>query len=299
MPQGVTVRVAEPSDRDSILTAVREAFARGGRDGQEEVDIVVNTWKLGAAVEGLELVAVDGGSLVGHVLAARGDLGGREAIAVAPLAVLPSHQGRGVGSALMNELLHHAEAAGHPLVALLGNPAYYGRFGFEPSGPFDIWYLPVGKGDPHFQIRRLAAFDPSFKGQFTYCWEAEGGTMATNTAAVIEDYYRSWRGGISSFDESRVTSVLVEDLDFEGPIAGKRRGAGGFIGGLKRFIEGLQGPIDVLQMLDSGDQAAVLYDAALSKGTMRFAEFFRVVDGRIQSIKLLYDAGQYRALGGR
>lgn len=293
------IRSATPRDRDAILALVRQAFSRGERDGQEEVDIVVNTWKLEAAVEGLELVAVEGGSVVGHVLTARGDLGGREAIAVAPLAVLPSHQGRGVGSALMNELLDRAERARHPLVALLGNPAYYGRFGFEPSGPLNIWYLPVGKGDPHFQIRRLSAFDPSYNGQFTYCWEAEGGTMATNTAAVIEDYYGSWRDGISSFDENRVTGVLVEDLDFEGPIAGKRKGAAGFIGGLKRFVEGLKAPIDILQMLDSDDQAAVLYDAALPEGTMRFAEFFRVVDGRIQSINLLYDAERYRALGGR
>ena len=123
--------------------------------------------------------------------------------------------------------------------------------------------------------------------------------MATKTAAVIEDYYGSWRDGISSFDESRVTSVLVEDLDFEGPIAGKRKGATGFIGGLKGFVEGLQAPIHILQMLDSGDQAAVLYDADLPEGTVRFAEFFQVADGRIQSIKLLYDAAQYRALGGR
>jgi putative acetyltransferase len=150
---------------------VREAFSRGGRDGQEEVDIVVNTWQLGATVEGLELVAVDGDAIVGHVLTARGDLGGREAIAVAPLAVLPSHQGRGLGSSLMTELLERAETAGHPLVVLLGNPAYYSRFGFEPAGPLDIWYLPVGKGDPHFQVRRLSAFDPSYHGQFTYCWE--------------------------------------------------------------------------------------------------------------------------------
>jgi putative acetyltransferase len=178
MPQGVTVRVAEPADRDSILRVVSEAFARGGRDGREEVDIVVNTWKLGSVVDGLELVAVDGDSVVGHVLTARGDLGGREAIAVAPLAVLPSHQGRGVGSALMNEMLRRAEADGHPLVVLLGNPAYYGRFGFEPAGPLNVWYVPVGKGDPHFQIRRLPAYDPSYQGQFIYCWEAEAGTVA-------------------------------------------------------------------------------------------------------------------------
>src|SRR5437588_4102038 len=118
------------------------------------------------------------------------------------------------------------------------------------------------------------------------------------TAELIDTYYGSWRDGISTFDEARVQGVLAEDLDFEGPIAGKRRGAAGFVGGLKRFVEGLQAPIHVLHQVDSGDQAAVMYDADLPKGTMRFAEFFRVGEGRIQSIRLLYDAAQYRALGG-
>ncbi len=121
----------------------------------------------------------------------------------------------------------------------------------------------------------------------------------TKTAELIDNYYSSWRNGISSFDETRVRGVLVENLDFEGPIAGKRQGAAGFVGGLKRFVEGLRAPIHILHQVDSGDQAAVLYDADVPEGTMRFAEFFHVGDGRIQSIKLLYDATQYRALGGR
>jgi ketosteroid isomerase-like protein len=119
------------------------------------------------------------------------------------------------------------------------------------------------------------------------------------TAEVIDDYYASWRNGVSSFDDVRVRSVLAENLDFEGPIAGKRQGAAGFVGGLKRFVEGLQNPIRVLHQMDSGDQAAVLYDADLPEGTTRFAEFFHVREGKIESIKLLYDAGRYRALGGR
>lgn len=119
------------------------------------------------------------------------------------------------------------------------------------------------------------------------------------TAEVIGDYYASWKDGISSFDERRVRGVLVDDLDFEGPIAGKRQGATGFVGGLRRFVEGLQAPIHILQEINSNGQAAVLYDADLPEGTMRFAEFFQVREGRIQSIKLLYDAAQYRALGGR
>jgi ketosteroid isomerase-like protein len=119
------------------------------------------------------------------------------------------------------------------------------------------------------------------------------------TADVIQAYYESWRKGISSFDSDRLMAVLADDLDFEGPIAGKRRGSAGFVGGLKRFVEGLRAPVRMLHEVDSGNQAATLYDADLPEGTMRFAEFFEVENGRIRSLTLLYDATQYRALGGR
>jgi putative acetyltransferase len=172
----VSIRVAALGDRDAILKVVRDAFSREGRNGQEEVDIVVNTWRLQATLGELELVAVEGNSVVGYVLAAKGDLGGRRVVAVAPLAVSKSHQKRGAGSALMKELLDRAEATEYPLVVLLGDPAFYGRFGFEPSGPLGISYLPVGEGNPHFQVRRLTAYDPSYHGRFTYCWEEKLGT---------------------------------------------------------------------------------------------------------------------------
>jgi putative acetyltransferase len=171
------IRSATRDDRNAIVKVVRAAFSRNGRNGQEEVEIVVSTWRLQAALDGLELVAEEEDAVVGHVLGARGDLGGREVVAVAPLAVSTSHQRRGAGSALMKELLRRAEASGHPLVVLLGDPAYYSRFGFEPAGSLGISYLPVGAGNPHFQVRRLAAYDPSYRGNFTYCWEhAPAGT---------------------------------------------------------------------------------------------------------------------------
>ena len=166
------VRTAVPGDRDGILEVVRDAFSDEDRDGHEELDIVESTWALHAPPHELELVAVEDGAVVGHVLAAWGDLGGREVVAVAPLAVMPARQGAGIGSALMVELLRRAEAAKAPLVAVLGDPAYYGRFGFEPAGPLGISYPPVGEGDPHFQVRRFGGYDPSYRGDFGYCWEA-------------------------------------------------------------------------------------------------------------------------------
>lgn len=116
---------------------------------------------------------------------------------------------------------------------------------------------------------------------------------------AIDQYYASWRDGIESFDEGRLAVVLAEDLYFEGPIAGRRRGSAGFIGGLHRFVEGLQAPIRVLNRIDTSAGAAVLYDADLPRGSLRFAEFVEVADGRIQSLRLLYDAGKYVELGGR
>jgi ketosteroid isomerase-like protein len=124
-------------------------------------------------------------------------------------------------------------------------------------------------------------------------------TATTETTALVTAYYGSWQNGIESFDRAKLTEILAEDLDFEGSIAGKRRGAAGFLVGLRGFVEGLKPPLNVQQRVESQDLAAVLYEAEIPGGSMRFAEFFRVEEGKIASIKLLYDAAQYRALGGR
>jgi putative acetyltransferase len=166
------IRSAARRDRPAILTLVEAAFSNADRDASEEVAIVMATWARGAGIDSLELVAVDAGEIVGHALGASGDLEGRPVVAVAPVCVAPSCQAQGIGSALMAELLRRAEHQKWPLVLLLGDPEYYQRFGFEPAGPLGIYYRPAGKDNPHFQVRRLAGFDPSLRGDFTYCWES-------------------------------------------------------------------------------------------------------------------------------
>ena len=88
-------------------------------------------------------------------------------LALGPLTVRPDSQRRGVGSALMHAVLGAADALGEPLVALLGDPAYYSRFGFRLSTGYRI--LPARPDwRPHFQVRVLTAYQPSVRGMFSY-----------------------------------------------------------------------------------------------------------------------------------
>ena len=149
------------------------AFSDRTRDGSEECAIVRDTWAATAPAERLELVAEADGAVVGHVLAAPGLLDERPVpvYGVAPVCVAPSRQGGGVGRALMETLATEAEGQGWPILVLLGDPAFYSRFGFEPSAPLGITYAPAGPGSSHFQAKRLTRYDPALRGAFTYCWE--------------------------------------------------------------------------------------------------------------------------------
>jgi len=167
----VRIRPTQDPDRQAVLHVVAEAFSDEDHDGHEEADIVLETWARGAAPDGLDLVAVDEGAVVGHVMAGRGRLGERETLGIAPLSVASSHQRKGIGSALMTELLRRVETAGWPLIVLLGEPDYYGRFGFERAVPLGIVYPPVGPDSEAFQVLRLSQYDDSWRGDFAYCWE--------------------------------------------------------------------------------------------------------------------------------
>ncbi len=164
-----SVRSSEARDRESIIAVVGDAFANGGRDGSEEVAIVRAVWALDAGVEGLDLVAEDGGRVVGHVLGSAGHLGGHRVVGIAPLAVAPTRQGEGIGTALMTELLARVERANEPLVVLLGLPAYYSRFGFEPAAALGISYPPAGAGNPHFMVRRFESYDSTYTRHLPLC----------------------------------------------------------------------------------------------------------------------------------
>lgn len=91
----------------------------------------------------LSLVALEEGALTGHVAFTRCGLAGqREDVALlGPLAVTPARQGRGLGSALVAAGFARLKEAGCNHVLVLGDPAYYGRFGFKAETGVAMPYL--------------------------------------------------------------------------------------------------------------------------------------------------------------
>ncbi len=88
---------------------------------------------------------------------------------LSPLAVSPDYERRGIGSALVREVVARAEARGEPLVVLEGSPVYYGRLGFEHSVPHGIEItLPSWAPPEAAQMVRLRNYHPSLRGRVAY-----------------------------------------------------------------------------------------------------------------------------------
>jgi putative acetyltransferase len=166
----VLIRRETERDVDPIRAVTAAAFAPSRPPGQLPAEArLIDELRAGPAwLPALSLVAVaPAGEVVGHVLGTRGHVDRDPVLALGPLAVRPDHQRHGVGSALVHAVLGAADALGEPLAALLGDPAYYRRFGFELSSVYQIT-PPVPDWQPHFQVRVLSAFQPRLRGTFTY-----------------------------------------------------------------------------------------------------------------------------------
>jgi putative acetyltransferase len=142
-----TIRLEEPGDRDAVRRVHTACFPT---DAEARL---VEALRQSARLV-ISLVAEVDGAVVGHVAFSpvttrRGDLG----LGLAPVAVLPSHRRQGIAHALIRQGLERCGRDGYAWAVVLGDPAYYRRFGFIPApsvGLSDAY----GGGDA-FQIMEI------------------------------------------------------------------------------------------------------------------------------------------------
>jgi putative acetyltransferase len=131
----VIIRPERPDDLGGIRAVHEAAFGAHG-----EADLVDALRSDGSLLR--SIVAVEDGQVRGHVAASPVMIesqGDALVAGVAPLGVLPAHQRRGIGSALMRAIIEVLRGDGLAGLVLLGDPAYYGRFGFAPASDFELW----------------------------------------------------------------------------------------------------------------------------------------------------------------
>lgn len=157
------IREITPADLPDVSRVHCAAFGR-----EEEAALVCAILADPSARPTLSLIARgQDGEALGHVLFSRvrladSDLAVRCAI-LAPLAVAPQAQGKGVGGKLIAAGLRHLEAAGVDLVFVLGDPAYYRRHGFEPAGRKGL-EAPYPVPDEHADAWMVQALRPGLLG---------------------------------------------------------------------------------------------------------------------------------------
>jgi putative acetyltransferase len=121
------IRAETRDDYSAVRSILEAAFGQAN-----EADLVDALRKV--ASPQISLVAVQGDQIVGHIffspvsVESAGDI--FTALGLAPMAVLPEYQKRGIGSRLIREGLMECRRIGHNIVFVVGHPEYYLRFGF-------------------------------------------------------------------------------------------------------------------------------------------------------------------------
>jgi putative acetyltransferase len=160
------LREEHTDDQDAVRAVHLAAF---GDHGAAVADLVDDLRETDGA---LSIVAQVDGGVVGHVMFTGALLDApRRLVAVqtlSPLGVLPAHQRRGTGAALVHHGLALLAERGVPLVFLEGSPDYYQRLGFKSGGPLGFRKPSLRIPDAGFQVAVLPSYQPWHTGTFVY-----------------------------------------------------------------------------------------------------------------------------------
>ena len=128
------IRPEKESDWDAVHAVNVSAF-----ESPSEANLVDALREQAQPV--VSLIAEENGEVIGHIMFSPVSLlscPNLKMMGLAPMAVVPKHQQKGIGSELVRTGLEQCRQLGFDVVVVLGHPAYYPRFGFFPSSRFGI-----------------------------------------------------------------------------------------------------------------------------------------------------------------
>lgn len=169
----IVIRPERLEDAEVISEVNRSAF-----EGEEEVELISALRKSRYFIPELSLVAAEDDKIVGHILFSSIKIIKESeevsVLSLAPMAVVPDHQKRGIGAKLVEQGLEAAAGLGHTIVVVIGHPEYYPRFGFKPAREHGL-EAPSEVPDAAFMVLELengaldgvvgvVEFSPPFQG---------------------------------------------------------------------------------------------------------------------------------------
>lgn len=165
----MSLRIRDENTLDvEAITALTEAAFRNAPHSSHTEQHIVNALRRAGQLT-LSLVAEQGGVVVGHVAVSPVTVsdGTPDWYGLGPISVRPELQGQNIGASLMHAAMDGLRAHGAAGCVLVGDPAWYTRFGFHavpglvyPGIPPEYFMaLPFGKALPRGTVRYHAAFD--------------------------------------------------------------------------------------------------------------------------------------------
>lgn len=150
------IRTETKNDYKHVFNLNYEAF--GKRD--DESRLVERIRFSNGFIRELSLVGEEKGEIVGHILLSKAkiiDKNGEteEVLVLAPVAVKPELQRKGIGGRLINKVLERATDSGYGLVFLIGHPSYYPKFGFQPARAHGVELTQFEITDDVFMVYEL------------------------------------------------------------------------------------------------------------------------------------------------
>ena len=139
----ISIRLEKENDYRDVEYLTREAFWNLYKPGCDEHLIVHKIRKVPAFVKELSFIACDKDRTVGNIIYSKAKVINDEnrefeVLCMGPIGVLPSYQGKGIGSLLMNYSIEKVKQLGYKAIIIFGNPEYYHRFGFIDAKEYGI-----------------------------------------------------------------------------------------------------------------------------------------------------------------